>query len=263
MQILMPELVLDPMWLCQANYVDLEYYTYVLLDARKKYLSNLASGFGNFYEIVFHYLNLNTVIADKKMYDSHLNVNRSHKNLMVIVSQLSQKNDTVGKGIVKMVTSTLAEVMRKYLDKQINVLENLHFHFNNNSIHKEVMVYLVCKSKTVNEYRIFKMNMRSQTPLGYSISDAICVNLPNLKHSEFRERLMKENASFGDFVPGKNVMVVSGTDKINWQDGICLAKDTILLNRIVNPQHGFDANVMLDYNRLLEKKQAIPFKLKA
>ena len=107
MKPLNPKLVLDPMWLCQANFVDLEYYTYILLDAKQKYLTNLDSDFSNFYEIVFHYLNLNTVIADKKVYDSHLNVVRSHEKLMEIVTQLAQSDDSNGKSIVKVCSSII------------------------------------------------------------------------------------------------------------------------------------------------------------
>lgn len=261
MKALKPELVLDPMWLCQANYVDLEYYTYVMLAAKKKYLENLDSGFSNFYEIVFHYLNLNTIIADKKVYDSHLRVTRSHKNLMVIVPQLTQGSDTVGKGIVKMAASIFGEVMHEYLKKQILFLENLHFHFNNRLIHKEGFVYLVRRVDQIT-YEIFRLDMNVAEPLGYRIQLMATVDLPNLEDNQFSSQLLKAHPSMVDFLPHRNVMLVTETGRIDGIDSITLAKDTILLNRLMSQTHGFDANVMLDYNRLLEKRQAIPFTLK-
>lgn len=262
MKELKPELVLDPMWLCQANYVDLEYYTYVLLSARKKYLENLDKGFHNFYEIFFHYINLNTVIADKKLYDSHLEVTRSHKNLLMIVPQLSQRDETMGKEIVKMASSIFAEVMHKYLSKQLSVFDGLHFHFNNQFVHKQGEIYIVRRFVGNDNYEIMKLSISERLPLGNSLSDPIVVNLPDLKHSEFKQRLVEHHPQLSDFDPSRNVILVSGNSISPRDLVVCLIKDTILMNRVVNPKYGFDANVMLDCNRLLEKRQAIPFKIK-
>lgn len=263
MRHLNPKLVLDPMWLCQANFVDLEYYTYVMLGARQKYLSNLNNDFGNFYEIVFHYLNLNTIIADKKVYDSHLNVVRSHEKLMEIVTQLAEPDHSNGKEIIKMGSSILSDVMAAYLNKQIMVLEHLHFHFNNSQIHKQDTVYIVSKTEQLDQYEVYKLNLKSSRPLGYSISKRAKIHLPGLKQSEFKKRLLEKFPDLSDFNPDLNVIVVSGTDQIVIRDGICLTKDILLVNRLMNLSHGFDANVLLDYSRMLEKKKTIPFKLKA
>lgn len=263
MKPLNPKLVLDPMWLCQANFVDLEYYTYILLDAKQKYLSNLNNDFSNFYEIVFHYLNLNTVIADKKVYDSHLNAVRSHEKLMEIVTQLAQPNESNGKEIIKACSAILSEVMASYLKRQIPVLEHIHFHLNNDQIHMQDVIYIVSKSTKLDRYEVYRLNLKSKRSLGYSISRKAVLHLPGLKNLEFRQRLLEVKPGLTDFNPDLNVIVVSGTDHVVLSDGICLAKDIILVNRIMKPVHGFDPNVLLDYSRMLEKKKAIPFKLKA
>ena len=262
MKPLNPKIVLDPLWLCQANHVDLEYYTYIMMGAQKTYIDNLEEGFSNFYEIIFHYLNLNTVIADKKLYDSQLNAVRSHKNILLIVSQLAQLDDAVGKSVVKMASGVLIEVIKQYLAKQIIELEKLHFHFNNSFIHKQGKIYIVCNSIDPGKYEVFKLNMHSKRKLGYSITHKATVLCNDLKQNEFRNILIKENPLLSDFCPDKNVIVVSGTNSIGLSDAICLAKDTILLNRIANPEHGFDANMLLDYSRLLEKRKTIPYKFK-
>jgi hypothetical protein len=257
-----PKLVLDPMWICQANHIDLEYYNYVLLAAKAKYLKNLDTDFSNFYEIVFHYLNLNTVIADKKVYDSHLNTVSSHKNLDVIVSHLVNMNDSEGKEIVKMALVVLSDVLKEYLSRQILVLEHLNFHFNNPRFHKEDKIYIVTKSNYLDKYEVYRLNTKSNKSLGYSISKKADLYLPDLKPSEFKERLLLEKPNLADFDQSKNVIVVSGTERVVLSDGVGLTKDIILINRLMNPTHGFDANVLLDYSRFLEKKKTIPFKLR-
>ena len=223
MKPLNPKLVLDPMWLCQANFVDLEYYTYILLDAKQKYLTNLDSDFSNFYEIVFHYLNLNTVIADKKVYDSHLNVVRSHEKLMEIVSQLAQPDDSNGKDIIRACSSILSEVMASYLNRQIPVLEHIHFHLNNNQIHKQDVIYIVSKSTKLDRYEVYRLNLKSKRSLGYSITRKAILDLPGLKNSEFKDRLLAARPNLTDFNPDQNVIVVSGTDHVVLSDGISLA----------------------------------------
>jgi hypothetical protein len=256
------KLVLDPMWICSASHFDLEYYTYVLLGAKQTYLANLESGFINFYEIVFHYLNLNTIIADKKVYDSQLNAVNSHFRIMELVSQLTNKEANDGKEIVKIASSVFGDVMLTYLKKQIPALENLHFHFNNSQIHKQDKVYIVCKSAKLDRYEVYLLNFKSKKNLGYSITRKVVLDLPDLKQNEFKKRLLERRPLLTDFNSDLNVIVVSGMDQVVLENGVCLTKDIILLNKLMNLAHGFDANVMLDYERMLEKKKKIPFKLK-
>lgn len=259
-----PKLVLDPAWICKAHKLDLEYYRYLLLGAQQAYLKNLEIGrFDNFYEIAFHYFNLNAVIADKKMYDSGLNLVQSNQNLTNLISQLAEKEESTGKEIIKTTSGILADTMKLYLAKQVIGLEKIHFYFNNSWIHEEPRVYFVFKTVEADEYEVVKLNLRSSRNLGYSISTVTTICLPDLKESQFRDRLLEQKPIFRDFNPDKNVMVIGNGISLDPFNRICLAKDTVMLNRVMNQRHGFDANVMLDFQRLLEKQKAIPFKLKA
>lgn len=263
MRTLNPKLVLDPMWLCQANYVDLEYYTYVLLDAKQKYLKNLEIDFSNFYEIIFHYLNLNTVIADKKLYNASLETVNSDRNLLEIVGTLARKED-LGQGsqIVTAASDILGQTLRLYLEKQTSVLKNMHFYFNNVKLHRENRIFIVCRSTETDTYDILKLNMESKRPLGCSLTKSATVELPNLKENEFRSRLLDIKPTLSDFRPDKNVIVCTYDENVLQHDAIFLTKDLIIMNRYVNARNGFDSNAILDAYRLLEKKKSIPFKLK-
>lgn len=264
MKLINPKLVLDPVWLCKAHKLDLEYYRYLLLGAQQSYLKNLEMGkFDNFYEIAFHYFNLNTVIADRKLYDAGLNLVKPDQNLANLISQLAEKDDSLGKAIVKLTSSIFAETMQTYLDKQIASLEKIHFYFNNSWIHEEPRVYFVFKTVETDEYEVVKLNLRSSRNLGYSVSTVTTLCLPDLKESQFRDRLLEHKPILKDFNPDRNVMVIGNGISLDPLNRICLAKDTVLLNRVMNQRHGFDANVMLDFHRLLEKQKSIPFKLKA
>lgn len=265
MRPLNPKLVLDPMWLCHANYVDLEYYTYVLLDAKKKYLKNLEVDFSNFYEIAFHYLNLNTIIADKKLYDANLKIVRSddQRNLLEIINHFA-KRDEIGEGklIINKASEILGETMKAYLEKQTSVMQNMHFYFNNIWLHKESRLYIVCRNSEADQYDIVKLNLTSKRQLGCTMIKVATVELPDLKENEFRKRLLEIKPTMTDFLPDKNVIVATYDSLIDQRDALFLAKDTIILNRLVNQRNGFDSNVLLDSYRLLEKKKSIPFKLK-
>jgi hypothetical protein len=114
----------------------------------------------------------------------------------------------------------------------------------------------------LDKYEVYRLNTKSNKSLGYSISKKADLYLPDLKPSEFKERLLLEKPNLADFDQSKNVIVVSGTERVVLSDGVGLTKDIILINRLMNPTHGFDANVLLDYSRFLEKKKTIPFKLR-
>jgi hypothetical protein len=263
MKSLNPSLVLDPTWICQAYKVDLEYYTYLLLGAQQTYLKSLASGqFDHFYEIVFHYLNLNTIIADSKIYDSRLKSVTTDHNLMLLISQLAEKEDSQGKEIIRETSKIFADTMNRYLDKLIVSLDKIHFYFNNSWIHKQDFIYFVCKTIEPDYYEIVKLNLKDSHNFGYSVSTVAEVELPGLEENQFKDRLLKKLPNLKDFDPEKNVMVIGGGVNIDPVNRVCLAKDTVLLNRIMNHQHGFDGNVLLDFHRLLEKQKSIPFKLK-
>ena len=264
MKLLNPKLVLDPAWICKAHTLDLEYYQYLLLGAQQVYLKNLELGkFDNFYEIAFHYFNLNSVIADGRLYDAGLKIIGSDSNLSMISAQLADKADTVGKAIVKVTSGILAKTMNLYLIRQISGLEKIHFYFNNNWIHDQPRIYFVFKTVEPDEYEVVKLNLRSSRGLGYSVSVMTRLIIPDLKESRFKEHLIAHKPILKDFDPEKNVMVIGNGVNLDPVNRICLAKDTVLLNRIANPRHGFDANVLLDFHRLLEKQNGIPFKLKS
>jgi hypothetical protein len=263
MKHLNPKLVLDPAWICKAHKLDLEYYNYLLLGAQQAYLKNLEKGsFANFYEVLFHYFNLNTVIADRKLYDSGLNQIESNSNLSGLISQLAEKNDSLGKEIVKVTSAILLETMIEYLSRQIVELEKIHFYFNNSWIHEEPRVYFVFKTFEQHEYEVVKLNLRSSRNLGHSVSVVATLTIPDLKENQFREHLLLHKPLFKDFNPDKNVMVIGNGVKLDPLNRIALAKDTVLLNRIINHRHGFDANVMLDLQRQIEKQRAVPLKLR-
>lgn len=262
MKTLNPKQVLDPLWLCQANYVDLEYYSYVLLDAKQKYLKSLSSGdFSHFYEIAFNYFNLNTALADKKIYDSGLKPVTADTKLTEIVSQLTQPGESTGKAIIKEALEILASVLKEYLAAQLGAMESLHFYFNNRNLHLQEKLYIVYKPKRIDQYEIYQVSLTSKKKLGYSIEFIDSVYLPDLDKSDFSQRLAQENSKILDLDPKKNVIVVSGESWTVPLEAVSLVKDTILLNRIIKPSHGFDVNVLRDIERLLETKKSIPFKL--
>ena len=265
MRPLNPKLVLDPMWLCQANYVDLEYYNYVLLDAQQKYLKNLEVDFSNFYEISFHYLNLNTIIADKKLYDANLKIVRSddQRNLLEIINHFTRREaEGEGRLIIAKASEIFAETMRRYLEKQTAVMQHMHFYFNNNWLHRENRIYIVCRNSEEDTYDIMKLNLASKRQLGCTMVKVATVELPDLKENEFRKRLLAVKPNLIDFQPDKNVIVCTYDSMVEKLDALLLTKDTIILNKLVNQRDGFDSNVLLDSYRLLEKKKPIPFKLK-
>jgi hypothetical protein len=233
------------------------------LDAQQKYLKNLELDFSNFYEIAFHYFNLNTVLADKKLYNSSLETINSDQNLLEIVNSIAKRDELdESSKIITRASEILGQTLKTYLERQTAVLKNMHFYFNNAKLHRENKIYIVCRSTKTDVYDVIKLNLASKRPLACSLIKCASLKLPNLKDNEFKDRLIKAKPLLTDFSPEKNVIVCTYDEQVLEHDAIFLTKDLLILNRLVNQRGGFDSNAILDAYRLLEKKKAIPFKLK-
>ena len=157
--------VLDPLWLANSKYVDLEYYTYIMFGAKQKYLADLNSGsFSRFHEILFHYLNLNTVIVDKGVYDSSYNFKRDDRHVMEIIASLTRSREEYGGEILRMASAVLAETLTEYLDIMLDKMAYTRLYFNSAKLHKLDSIYVATtqnKAKLTPSFKAIRTRFKS------------------------------------------------------------------------------------------------------
>ena len=256
--------VLDPLWLANSKYVDLEYYNYVLLDAKQKYLADLKSGsFSRFHEILFHYLNLNTVIVDKGMYDSSYNFKKDDRHVMEIIASLTRSREEFGGEILRMGSTILAETLTEYLDIMLDKMAYTRLYFNSAKLHKLDSIYVATTQNRAKLNHIWKVAKDKEVPFMISHEHQLEINEFSFEDGEFDELLSQVKPEIKDFSAKKNVMVISSVKKIKDDRLFELALATVVANKLLNHSSGFNSNILLDIKSTLERGQVIPYKLRS
>lgn len=110
--------VLDPMWIAKKDYIDAEYFGYVLKAAEKKYMEALLDGNHEyFYEVLFNYINLNNLVLDGNMFDFKMRPSWKNSRIIAISKELSvfyEKDNQSGE-IVRNANSVLKNLCISYL----------------------------------------------------------------------------------------------------------------------------------------------------
>ena len=249
--------MLNPTWICQAKYFDLEYYSYILLDANKQYLLNLDNSLANFYEIIFHYLNLNTLITDKKIYDAQLKEIIDDPHLLRMIFEISSNSSSISSEILSFATSIFSNLILKYLDVQIKLLEQLTFEIPNKRVHLLKTIYIV--HRTFNIVSVYQLNTKSKKQLGYSLTLLTSIGLNSVDESY--DSILSD-LNIPELNYSENTIFVNNILSDSNINDIFIIKDIILLNRLSKNKTDFNSNILFDYQRLLEKRKIIPFKLR-
>lgn len=258
------EPVLDPLWLANSKYVDLEYYTYIMLGAKQKYLASIKAGsYARFHEILFHYLNLNTVIVDRGVYDSGYNFKKNERHVMEIIASLTRNQEEFGGEIIRMASSILAETLAEYLETMLDRLAYTRLYFNSAKLHKLDSIYIATTQNKSTLNHIWKITKDKKTPLLIKNEHLLQINEFSCEDGEFNELLSQVKPEITDFSAKSNVMVISSVRKIKDEKLFELALATIVANKLLNHSSGFNSNILLDIKSMLERGQVIPYKLRA
>lgn len=258
------EPVLDPLWLANSKYVDLEYYTYIMLGAKQRYLASLKTGsYSRFHEVLFHYLNLNTVIVDRGVYDSGYNFKKNERHVMEIIASLTRNQEDFGGEIIRMASSILADTLAEYLDTMLDKMAYTRLYFNSAKLHKLDSIYIATTQNKSQLNHIWKITKDKKTPLLIKTDHLLQINEFSCEDGEFNELLSQVKPEITDFSAKTNVMVISSVRKIKDEKLFELALATIVANKLLNHSSGFNSNILLDIKSMLERGQVIPYKLRA
>lgn len=258
------EPVLDPLWLANSKYVDLEYYTYVMLGAKQKYLKDLNAGsFSRFHEILFNYLNLNTVIVDRGVYDSNYTFKSDDRHVMEIIASLTRNQDEFGGEILRMASTILAEVLSEYLEIMLDRMAYTRLYFNSAKLHKLNSIYVATTQNKSTLNHIWNISKQKNVPFLIKYNHLLEINEFSCEDGEFNDLLHQVKPEITDFSAKTNVMVISSVRKIKDEKLFELALATIIANKLLNHSGGFNSNILLDIKLTLERGQVIPYKLRS
>lgn len=262
------EMIASPAWMVQgagSNMFDDERQMYMALAMEQKFGAAIKSGdMTKLYEIVFHFLNINALSADRKLYDEHFHEIRGNEQLAAFVDDLGSDKDGLAARIISQINDVYTRILLKYTKLAMGMMGDVNvIYFDPKNIHyNNLEAYVLFNVKPHDAYELWKIEFRTENKLGSS-----------MEHMQDFEMKAGSTDAFKDYVRAYNRKnPVSRMRSGNFAVAMCdtakesrsivsIVKDTILLNKIFYDKNQFNSKVISDINQIVTDKKTFPFKL--
>jgi len=256
------------MWIIRKDYVDSEYFKYILLDAEQKYMQGIGNVENNyFYEVLFHYLNLNNLVLDGNMFDFKMTPSWKNDKIIKVSNDLYtfyKSHNETGE-TVKLANEIFKDICIRYLKHQSKFFntKNCNMYYVNSNIHIIHEIFILINIKGTSEYDIWKLKMDRRCIKGFSFNKIESITIDNLKKNALNDRLLELNSPNLDKMdPDYNLLFCIVGDKESNLDKISHSiKNTILLNRLMANDIRFDPNLISNALDIIFHEKILPFKL--
>ena len=257
--------ILDPLWITKANYLDAEYFNYILLDASLKYKKEIENdNIDRFYEVLFHLLNLNNLAVKGNMFtakfkeiwkDTHITqIREDLKNLYSISENTA--------GIFKNANFVFLSILLEYMEIHLDILDKVKLFYMNPVIHKEKEIFILTNNIGSTEYTIWKLAEDPKKDFGYSFAKIQKVTLPEIKENMFKAELDKLDDPKLKSISGKvNLCFAVIQEKEDERKVAKAVKDVILLNKGIAKNIKFEPVIISELYNHLWMEKLMPFTL--
>lgn len=245
--------------------LDLEYQGFIIEAIRQKFETAIAGGDVKYlYEIIFHYLNTNTLFSEKKMYDEYFNEIKNSESLNMLIKDLKENPEGIGLSILNQARTMYTEVLNKYLELAVNEMSDTDvYYFDIKNIHfYNLSIYAMFNVRPHDMYELWYLSYHMDKKLGSAMTKLAEFKLEE-NESDPVKKFIDEYNRTNQATPIKSTNFV-GVSALTPKDSfkiISLVKDIIMLNKIFYDQYQFNSNVLKDMQQLLHEKNALPFKL--
>lgn len=262
--------VLDPLWITKGiSEFDSEYYKYIILSANKQWRDNLNEGdYSDFYEIMFHSLNLNNLAIEGSMFDFKMNpiwddpkfkeIRRHLRNLYKLPDEVIT--------IFKNTNFTLTRLIIDYLTQMLDSVGLIKIYFTNPMIHNEKDIYMILNDlNNPGQYNIWKLKFDRRLKFGYSIDHIETLEIDDLDSDNAIELSLDQAQSpeVDKMDPDHNVMVISYDQDQLQSDMVHTISYAILFSKGIVRSENFQPAVLEELLDLLSTENVMPFTIKS
>lgn len=256
------------MWIAKKEFIDAEYFSYILKAAELKYMEALEKGSSEyFYEVLFNYLNLNNLLLDSNMFDFKMTPSWKNSRIMEISKELSSfyKTDNQSGETIRHANAVLKNLSISYLTAQCDIfnIRNLNVYYVNSNIQALHLIYVIVNVNHDSKYEIWRLRMDRRYVRGYSFEKLETLDIENIEETPIKEKIQElDSPELDKMDPDVNLVFCickeedADTEKI--ADSI---KNTILLNKLVGNDGRFDPNLLENALDILVDEQILPFKI--
>lgn len=260
--------ILDPLWITKGSSgLDPEYSKYILLAANKKYRDKLNEGdTSDFYEILFHSLNLNNLAVEGSMFNFNMTPVWDDPKLLEIRDQLREiyqlPDDLVE--IFKNANFLLTGLMLDYLDAMLELTDITKSYFVNGSIHREKEIFIVLNSEGSMEYDIWKLRADRRFKFGHKLARIKSIELEELKENALHDAIVKDgDKDLLNMDADVNVLFVVMEDQLDAEKLASTVASSLIFSRGITEGIKYEPNILLELYDLLSKERVLPFTMRS
>ncbi len=256
------------MWLAKKDYIDAEYFSYILKAAELKYSKELDKGNNEyFYEVMFNYLNLNNLVLDGNMFDFKMQPSWKNSRIIEISRELSLFYETHNQSgeTVRYANSILKDLAIDHLQAQREIfdIEKLNVYYVNSNIQLLHQIYILLNVKDDSRYDIWKLKMDRRCFRGWSFKKVESLHVDDIEETPIKERLEGlNNPKLDRLCPDANlIFCICKDDSVDIDKIADCVKNSILLNKLMGNDNRFDPNLLENSLEIILDEQILPFKI--
>jgi hypothetical protein len=261
------KMIVAPDWFIAdgiAKLYDSERLEYKLLAIEQKFNVFIdKNDLSHFYELIFHYLNLNTLLSEHTIYSEYFKLIKSSDDLNLMAKDLVDNYD---KGLafdaIQRINDVYLRIFKKYLSIAIKYIGDIDIHLKNNFVHNEDQTnYIISNISSSNVYELWKVNYRLSNKLGFNMEKVENFVIDNDNFNEYEAKMSELNKSLSNPITSKNIIGLEVTKAINTINIMHLISCIMLLNKLFYGKQKFNAKVLQDLHTVVESRKMFPYKL--
>ena len=267
-KIIKTEMIAAPDWMIYDNrdeLFDIERQQLMAMAMEQKFTNAIKTGdVTKLYEIVFHFLNINALRADRKLYDEHYREIRDNKYLTDFVKNLGSETDGDAAQIINKINGVYTRILSGYLKFVIEMMGGVGMvYFDTRNIHySNVEAYVLFNIKPHDNHELWKIEFKTENKLGSEMKCLGHFTMAKGNISEFKEFVQAYNRKrpVSRIRSGNFAAAVCDSAKDS-KSVVSIIKDIIMLNKVFYDKDQFNPRVLIDINQILVDKNTFPFKL--
>ena len=263
------QMIAKPDWMINTSIratLDVEQQLYIALALEQKFeAAAKKKDLTKFYEIVFHFLNINTLSTDNKLYDTHFKEINGNEHLATFVQDLCNDKEGNAATIIKQIGEVYTRIMSTYMklaietmaDIDVTYMDEKNMHYYNSE------VFVLFNVKPHEHYELWKISFNVNSTTGSSMSKLETFSgMKKGETSDFKEYVKAYNRkSMTNRIHSGNFCVAVSEGAKDSRSVTSVIKDIILLNKIFYDKSQFNKNVLKDMLQVIIEKKTFPFKL--
>ena len=255
--------ILDPLWITKGNFLDSEYFTYILLDASMKYKKEIEKGkIDRFNEVLFHSLNLNNLAVNGRLFTSKFKSVWKDPKIAQIREDLKKlyalPQDTAE--IFKNANFVFLNILLEYTNVHLDALDATKMFYLNPQIHLEKEIFIVTNTLGSSDYRIWKLAVDSKKNFGFTFNRVSSVKITEFKENALSTEIEKlEDPKLETMSGKKNVFFTIIESDCDESIVANTTKDLLILNRGLAKDHNFEPTLIEQLHALIWDEKIMPF----